>query len=78
MSAVPETAVVADLDLAGVEFSSHGVTLRAGHFLPAPGPAQQALKNAQGLLPCVVMAHGQLKVRHGAAPSHSRSPRRLI
>jgi len=36
-----------------VEFQSHNVTLRAGHFLPA----HQGLKNARGL-PCVVMAHG--------------------
>ena len=36
-----------------IEFSSHGVTLRAGHFLPA----HEQLKNARGL-PCVVMAHG--------------------
>ena len=41
-----------------VEFPSHGVTLRAGHFLPAAGAGQDALKNARGELPCVVMAHG--------------------
>ncbi|WP_051748239.1 alpha/beta hydrolase [Nevskia soli] len=41
-----------------VEFPSHGVTLRGGHFLPAAGAGQESLKNARGELPCVVMAHG--------------------
>lgn len=36
-----------------VEFASHGVTLRAGHFLPA----SDVLKNPRGV-PCVVMGHG--------------------
>lgn len=36
-----------------IEFTSHGVTLRAGHY----PPASTALAHARGT-PCVVMAHG--------------------
>ncbi|HWY25414.1 MAG TPA: alpha/beta fold hydrolase [Nevskia sp.] len=39
-----------------IEFPSHGVTLRAGHFLP-DASAAPALRNSRGL-PCIVMAHG--------------------
>ncbi len=43
----------AGIEIREVEFSSQGVTLRAGHFLPAT----PALKNARGT-PCIVMGHG--------------------
>lgn len=36
-----------------IDFPSHGVTLRAGHFLPAI----DSLRSSRGT-PCVVMAHG--------------------
>jgi len=57
MSAARQVVAEQSIAVEEVEFPSHGVTLRAGHFLPASGTAQQALKNAAGL-PCVVMAHG--------------------
>jgi uncharacterized protein len=54
---MPMSAVMpiqpAEIAVEEVQFSSQGITLRAGHFLPAG----QALKNERGL-PCVVMAHG--------------------
>jgi dienelactone hydrolase len=57
MSAARQAVAEQTVAVEEVEFPSHGITLRAGHFLPASGPAQQALRNAAGL-PCVVMAHG--------------------
>ena len=57
MSAVRQAVAEPGIVVEEVEFPSHGVTLRAGHFLPASGATQQALKNEAGL-PCVVMAHG--------------------
>lgn len=56
MSAAIQVVAERGITVEEVEFPSQGVTLRAGHFLPAAGPAQ-ALSNAAGL-PCVVMAHG--------------------
>jgi len=58
MSAARQVVAEQTIVVEEVEFPSHGVTLRAGHFLPASGAAQQALRNAKGDLPCVVMAHG--------------------
>ncbi len=57
MSAAEQTVAEQIIAVEEVAFLSHGVTVRAGHFLPAAGAAQRALKNAAGL-PCVVMAHG--------------------
>jgi dienelactone hydrolase len=51
-----QAGIEQDIAVEEVEFRSQGVTLRAGHFLPAAGTAQ-TLRNGAGL-PCVVMAHG--------------------
>lgn len=53
MNAVMPIQPAANITVDEVEFSSHGTTLRAGHFLPAT----QVLHNERGL-PCVVMGHG--------------------